>query len=224
MAYTAEQLRNARIFAQMTRGMDPRIRLALMMAGLVESNLRHIDYGDRSSQGILQQRPDMGWGPYIPGPRGVRQDVRDFLSRAVRNNQGFRGSAGELAQSVQRSAYPDRYQAQLSSAQLLLNRFRGMGGGTQLQPQPRQGRPAAGGTQLGPIRITPQNLNLQKPTDVLAGLARQPSYLEQDGRGIAYQTGVGIAPQQPSAMTVQGVTTGDLYAQLREINKRLLTA
>lgn len=217
--YSPEQLRTARIVANMTAGLPSRVRLALMMAGLVESNLRHLNYGDRSSMGFLQQRPDMGWGPYIPGVRGIRADVRDFLRRAIpANKQMGRGGAGELAQSVQRSAFPERYQERASEATSLLQRFRNAGAAA---PAHRGG----GSPAVQPVRITPQRLNMTSPNDVLAGLARVPSYVSQGGRNIPYQLGAGVAPPSaPRGMTVQGVTTGELYDQLRDIRTRLLTA
>lgn len=216
--YSPEQLRNARIISTMTRGMPQRIRLALMEAALVESSLRHLNYGDRSSMGILQQRPDYGWGPYIPGVRGVRADIRDFLRRArPANRQMGAGNAGELAQTVQRSAFPERYQERAAEARSLLDRFREAGGRAapnQLQVAPQQ-----------PIRITPQQLNFNSPADVLSGLARVPSYLAQGGKYLPYAQAGGIQPPAaPRGMTVQGVTTGELYDQLRDIRKRLLTA
>lgn len=110
MSYTPEQRQNIekskRIARQ--RGASPRVTKALLQAEGVESNYKNLNYGDRDSQGILQQRPSQGWGQ----PGSVEQDVNDFLDRALKLNRGFHGSAGQLAQGVQRSAFPDRYDKQ----------------------------------------------------------------------------------------------------------------
>jgi Peptidase M15 len=116
MALTPEQRRNIAIANQMSAGHPPRVRLALLEAMGVESNFRNLSYGDRDSLGVLQQRPSQGW----KNPTNVRQAVSNFLERADRNNQGFRGSAGQLAQSVQRSAFPGRYDERFGEAKSLL--------------------------------------------------------------------------------------------------------
>lgn len=87
-------------------GASYRVKKALVEAALVESGGRHIRYGDRDSVGILQQRPSMGWGS--PND-SIEKDAKDFLSRAIRLDRSFKGSSGQLAQAVQRSAYPGRY-------------------------------------------------------------------------------------------------------------------
>lgn len=114
------------------RGASPRVIKALVEAGLVESNLQHERYskpgsGDRDSVGFLQQRPSQGWGP--PG-ESVERDTDQFLEKAMRLNRGFRGSAGQLAQAVQRSAFPGRYDERSGEAEQILRRLNG-GGGSQ---------------------------------------------------------------------------------------------
>lgn len=87
----------------------PRVRRALLAAMAVESNFRNLNYGDRDSQGVLQQRPSTGWG----APGNASQDISQFLARARAANRGFQGTAGQLAQSIQRSAFPGRYDEQM---------------------------------------------------------------------------------------------------------------
>ncbi len=99
----------------------PKERKALILAGLVESGLQHSKYGrvgsgDRDSVGFLQQRPSQGWGP---AGESVERDASQFL-RAARAHRGERGSAGRLAQAVQRSAFPERYDQQSSKAEQIL--------------------------------------------------------------------------------------------------------
>lgn len=115
---TPEQRRNIRkALAEAKRhGASPREQKALVEAMGVESNYRHLPYGDRDSVGVLQQRPSQRWGP---AGESVETDVSQFLERArAANTQG--GSAGALAQRVQRSAFPDRYQARSGEADTIL--------------------------------------------------------------------------------------------------------
>jgi hypothetical protein len=86
-------------------------RLALFEAGIVESGLRNLPYGDRDSVGALQQRPSAGW----KGLRDPYRAAREFLAHA-RRLRPFRGSAGQLAQAIQVSAYPGRYDAARTQA------------------------------------------------------------------------------------------------------------
>lgn len=128
MAYTREQQRNIRLALQLTRNDPPVVRRSLIMAMLVESNARHIRYGDRDSLGVLQQRPSQGWGPYQPGLAGARRDMLQYLSRARKLARGWSGSAGQLAQAVQRSAYPGRYDDRSPEVRKILKQFGGGGG------------------------------------------------------------------------------------------------
>lgn len=105
---------------------DPKILLALFEAGLVESNFHNDTTAtDHDSLGYLQQRPSQGW----PNPTDIATATKSFISRAVANsarNPGF--TAGQLAQSVQRSAYPERYDQAQGAAQQLLAKTGGTGG------------------------------------------------------------------------------------------------
>ena len=107
------------------QGASPRETKALLEALSVESNFRNLPYGDRDSLGPLQQRPSSGY----QHPMDVPLAVRDFLVRARQANTG-RGSAGQLAQAVQRSAYPGRYDQAGGVANALLGGSapRGSGG------------------------------------------------------------------------------------------------
>lgn len=96
-------------------GATPKETKALVEALIVESGVRNLNYGDADSLGPLQQRKSQGW----KHPRNVAYAVRDFLvhARAV-NSRGM--SAGTLAQSVQRSAYPEKYDKVAREANRLL--------------------------------------------------------------------------------------------------------
>lgn len=111
MAWSQEQMRNAVIIMQVGRrmGMSTRDIQTGIITSLVESNLINVNYGDRDSLGLFQQRPSQGWG----SPNQVRDPeyaAGKFFS-ALRNlgDKRNRMSMGAAAQAVQRSAYPGRY-------------------------------------------------------------------------------------------------------------------
>jgi len=104
-------------------GVGGKILLALMEAGLVESGMRNLNYGDRDSVGFLQQRPSQGW----PSPMNIPIATRSFVRAALRLGP-WRGSAGRLAQAVQRSAFPARYDARQGDAIHILRNLGWRGG------------------------------------------------------------------------------------------------
>lgn len=107
-------------------GASYRVKKSIVEAALVESGARHIRGGDRDSSGILQQRPSMGWGS---ANDSIEKDAQDYLKRAIPLDRKFKGTSGQLAQAVQRSAFPDRYDQRSRDAAKYVNSIRG-GGGT----------------------------------------------------------------------------------------------
>ncbi|HEY5990539.1 MAG TPA: hypothetical protein VIV12_29730 [Streptosporangiaceae bacterium] len=95
-----------------------KVALALIEAGIVESGLRNLPYGDRDSLGFLQQRPSQGWAH----PMNISYASWDFLRRAI-PIQGRYSTAGRLAQAVQRSAFPARYDMQQARALGILHAY-----------------------------------------------------------------------------------------------------
>lgn len=106
-------------------GASYRVKKSLVAAALVESGGRHIRYGDRDSVGILQQRPSMGWGS--PND-SIEKDARDYLKKAIALDKRFKGTSGQLAQAVQRSAFPERYDQRGKEAEKYLKGYSGSGG------------------------------------------------------------------------------------------------
>jgi hypothetical protein len=96
-------------------------KLSALATALVESNLRNVRYGDRDSLGLFQQRPSQGWGApkYLLNPSYAAWRYYDEAKRLDR--RGLR--PGDLAQVVQKSAYPERYGQRLSEAKRLLRRL-----------------------------------------------------------------------------------------------------
>ena len=118
---TAEMAANARIIIQIGRslGVSDRGLVIALAAAMQESSLRNVNYGDRDSVGVFQQRPSAGWGT-----RSALLDVahaaRLFFGGPSNPNKGkTRGlldiagwqsmSVTQAAQKVQISAYPNAY-------------------------------------------------------------------------------------------------------------------
>jgi hypothetical protein len=119
-----DQLANARLIAQVGRQMgmpDEAIQIALA-AALVESNLRNVNYGDRDSLGLFQQRPSQGWGTpqQVMDPAYAARKFFEGLSKVNWQSMGF-----DAAQAVQRSAYPDRYRERSGEARSIFAQIAG---------------------------------------------------------------------------------------------------
>ena len=90
------------------RGLPARATTIALATGLQESKLRNIDYGDRDSVGIFQQRPSQGWGT----PEQILDPVystNTFYDALVRVDGYEDLPITEAAQAVQRSGFPDAY-------------------------------------------------------------------------------------------------------------------
>jgi cell wall-associated NlpC family hydrolase len=79
-----------------------------IQAGMTESGLRSLHYGDADSLGIFQMRPSMNWGTpeQVTDPTYAINKFYDVLE-TVPNWQERR--PGDSSQAVERSAFPDRY-------------------------------------------------------------------------------------------------------------------
>ena len=89
-------------------GASPRdIQIALMTA-MQESNLENLNYGDRDSVALFQQRPSCGWGT-VAQCTDPRYASQQFYKHLLANKSRDSMSLTQAAQAVQRSAYPDAY-------------------------------------------------------------------------------------------------------------------
>ena len=107
---TDEQRQNAATIIQVAqqKGTPPRAWLVALATAMQESTLRNINYGDRDSLGLFQQRPSQGWG----SPAQVLDPVYStttFLDRLAQVPGWERLPVTVAAQTVQRSAFPDAY-------------------------------------------------------------------------------------------------------------------
>ena len=143
---------------------SPKEMLAAFETGIVESGMRNLGHGDRDSVGWRQERSHYG---SRQERMNVEAGARRFFQETRRARNKY-GTAGQLAQGVQRSGRPERYQQVSGQAKALLRQTaRGAGGG------------AGGGDGLsrGPGRAG-QRYGYQT-----AGEARRP--VEPGGTGVA---------------------------------------
>lgn len=123
MKLTPEQRKLAKTILQVGRkeGASPREIKSAIETGIVESNLTNLPGGDGTS---------VGWRQEIDtyGSKAKRMDVAGAAHRYFREAKGFNnrgGSAGQLAQRTQRSAYPDRYDQHSGEAEQILKALSG---------------------------------------------------------------------------------------------------
>ena len=107
---TIDQAENAALISAIAvqRGLPARAASIALATAYQESKLYNIEYGDRDSLGLFQQRPSQGWGTaeQVTDPVHATNVFYDALERI----EGYRElEITVAAQAVQRSAYPDAY-------------------------------------------------------------------------------------------------------------------
>ncbi|WP_374936822.1 C40 family peptidase [Streptomyces sp. Ru73] len=88
--------------------MPARGQVVALATALQESDLRNLNYGDRDSLGLFQQRPSQGWGT----PAQVRDPVHastEFYEHLKKVSGWQSMTVAQAAQAVQASAQPDAY-------------------------------------------------------------------------------------------------------------------
>jgi hypothetical protein len=123
---TTEQAANAATVTAtaVRRKLPARAAVIALATALQESKLVNVEYGDRDSVGLFQQRPSQGWGTagQILDPRYAAGKFYDHLIK-VRDWQ--RRPLAEAAQAVQRSGNPDAYAQWEDQAAVLARAFSG---------------------------------------------------------------------------------------------------
>jgi hypothetical protein len=90
------------------RNLPARAATIAIATAIQESKLRNLAYGDRDSVGLFQQRPSQGWGTekQILDPVYATNKFYDELVK-IKGYEQMRIT--EIAQKVQKSAYPEAY-------------------------------------------------------------------------------------------------------------------
>jgi cell wall-associated NlpC family hydrolase len=126
-ALNDEQRQNAATIIRVAqqKGAPPRAWLVALATAKQESDLINVNYGDRDSLGLFQQRPSQGWGT----PAQVLDPVYStttFLDHLLQVPGWERLPVTVAAQTVQRSAFPDAYAKWEGLAVDLIGRLAGV--------------------------------------------------------------------------------------------------
>ncbi|MFD4022277.1 C40 family peptidase [Streptomyces sp. NPDC058576] len=106
----AEQIPHAQTIVATGLSLDvpTKGQIIALATAMQESRLRNLNYGDRDSLGLFQQRPSQGWGS--------AQQIRDPVYASERFYEGLLKVSGwqqltvtQAAQAVQKSGFPDAY-------------------------------------------------------------------------------------------------------------------
>jgi hypothetical protein len=106
------------------RGLAPRAASIALTTAYQETGIRNLDYGDRDSVGLFQQRPSQGWGtakqlkdPYYA--------TNAFYDAVLKIDGWEKADITEVAQRVQRSAYPEAYRDHEEDARVVARTLTG---------------------------------------------------------------------------------------------------
>ena len=121
-----EQSRYAALITAISvqRGMPARAATIALATAYQESDLRNLEYGDRDSVGLFQQRPSQGWGTpdQLQDPAYATNAFYDALAQV----DGYESMpVTEAAQEVQRSGFPEAYADHEQDARVLASALTG---------------------------------------------------------------------------------------------------
>ncbi|SEF36884.1 Cell wall-associated hydrolase, NlpC family [Amycolatopsis pretoriensis] len=158
------------------RRLPRRAAVLAIATGMVESGLRNLDYGDRDSLGVFQQRPSQGWGTREQILNPVYATGK-FLDALIALPGWDTMAPGHAEQAVQHSGFPDRYAPREPAAAAIVDQFwtgpdnptPPAGGGTKAV-QVKTLCPDQGGSDVprDPSQVDPTKLppGFTLPTDV----------------------------------------------------------
>lgn len=215
MAWSQEQLNNARVIYEVGRqvGASYRDIQTALMAAIVESGLRNLDYGDRDSIGMFQQRDAWGSREARLDPRssarmfflGGNAGQRGLLDFGDRDGMGM----GEAAQAVQVSAFPDRYAEQTEAASGILK-----GLDVSLPPTQTATQNAAAGT-LGEV-ASPQEMLEQATKQAQQAPPSGIPEVNALGEVTADSSGIGELSFEDGSPALEELTFDSAVAQPRQ--------
>ncbi|HET6152625.1 MAG TPA: hypothetical protein VFE15_06690 [Marmoricola sp.] len=121
-----DQGRNAALISAigLQRGLPARAVSIALATAFQESKIRNLSGGDRDSIGLFQQRPSQGWGT----PAQIHNEhysINKFYEALERIDGYETMRITEAAQKVQRSGYPEAYQAHADDARALASALTG---------------------------------------------------------------------------------------------------
>ncbi|MEU6450652.1 NlpC/P60 family protein [Streptomyces sp. NPDC046979] len=106
----AEQVPNAQtiVAAGLSLDVPKKGQIIALATAMQESRLRNLNYGDRDSLGLFQQRPSQGWGS-AEQIRDPTYASEQFYKHLLKVNGWQQMTVTQAAQAVQRSGLPDAY-------------------------------------------------------------------------------------------------------------------
>ena len=179
---SGEQAENAALIAAIAvkRGLPARAASIALATAFQESKLRNIDYGDRDSLGLFQQRPSQGWGTRAQILDPVYATNR-FYDALVKVPGYEKLEITVAAQKVQRSAFPTAYADHEADGRALASALTGYSPAT-FSCDLAGGAPSAD-AQLTPNGLTPRADAVRK--ELLANFGRLTfGATGGDGRGV----------------------------------------
>ena len=124
--FDPDQTANAALISALAvkRGLPSRAATIALTTAYQESKIRNLNYGDRDSLGIFQQRPSQGWGTadQVLDPVHATNAFYDALIKF----KGYESAdITTIAQKVQRSGYPEAYRDHEGQGRVLASTLTG---------------------------------------------------------------------------------------------------
>ena len=151
---STEQAANAATIAAIgvRRGLPARAVSVALATAYQESKIRNLDYGDRDSLGLFQQRPSQGWGTpeQIVDPYYA---INRFYDELVEIDGYEIMRITEAAQQVQRSGFPEAYEDHAVDARALASALTGY---SEARFSCVASPSSSDGASMGPTGLTPR--------------------------------------------------------------------
>jgi len=130
VTFTPEQMGNAATITAVAvrRGLPARAATIALATAIQESKLRNITYGDQDSLGLFQQRTSQGWGTRAQILDAVHAS-NAFYDALVKVSGYQAMEITEVAQKVQRSAFPAAYAQHEMEGRVLASTLSGLSPG-----------------------------------------------------------------------------------------------
>jgi hypothetical protein len=126
---TADRICCARriVAAVKARRLHRRAPVIAVTTTIVEASLLNVNYGDRDSLGLFQQRASWGSRAQRLNPTWATNAFLGAMLKKFPNNSWMKTPIGKVCQAVQVSAFPGRYQPEVADARTIVIALWGAG-------------------------------------------------------------------------------------------------